>query len=183
MHRQRNPHPRHRRTMARQKAEGAPHSESALREVVLRRLAHAPRTRSELARDLRRRGADLETIEAVLDDVEDIGLIDDGQFARLWVESRHRGRGLARSALRRELSERGVDAEIVTEALEAIDGDDERTRAQALVVRRVGLMTHLDSQTRQRRLMGFLMRRGYSAGLAASVVAEVCGSSDDMSTM
>lgn len=159
--------------MARRKGDEGEISESAVREIVLRRLAHAPRTRAELSRDLARRGVPQEVSITILDGLEECGLIDDDQFARLWVESRHRVRGLARGALRRELADRGVAAETVTEALEQIDSDSEASRARDLAERRLRTMAGCDRATQQRRLSSYLARRGYSGSVISTVIAEV----------
>lgn len=70
-------------------------------------LTGTPRTRKQLADALRKREIPDETAEEVLSRFEDVGLIDDAAFADAWVESRHRGRGLARRALVRELHTKG----------------------------------------------------------------------------
>ena len=170
-------------TMARRRAEpaSAPQSESALREVILRRLSSAPRTREELSRDLLRRGADPEVFDPILDRLTEVGLIDDGEFARMWVQSRQRGRGLSRSALRRELRDRGVDAELVEGALATVSPDDERERARELALRRTLRSRGTDTATERRRLLGYLMRRGYSVGVATSVITEVMDGHGDPS--
>lgn len=161
--------------MARRKADTDehPHSETALREMVLRRLAHAPRTRAELSRGLLGRGADPIAVDSVLDALADEGLIDDSAFAGLWVESRHRGRGLSRSALKRELHQRGVDPDVVSAAVDVIDDECERQRAVELARRRARVTAQGDAHARRRRLMGYLVRRGYSPALASSVVSTV----------
>lgn len=162
-------------TMARRRAdqEAESCSESALREIVLRRLAHAPRTRAELQRDLARRAVDPLVVEVVLDQVAGMGLIDDAQFAQMWVQSRHAGRGLSRSALRRELQSRGVTPEIIADALDGIDDDSERQRALDLARRRARVVVRGDRSTRRRRIATYLVRRGYSEGTATAITDEV----------
>ena len=73
--------------------------EGAARQLVVRQLARAPRTRAQLAAMLARRGFPDDTVERVLDRFGELQLIDDAAFAQAWVESRHAGRGLARRAL------------------------------------------------------------------------------------
>jgi regulatory protein len=161
--------------MARREAKSAaaPQSESALREIILRCLAGAPRTRQELTRDLLRRGANPEVFDPLLDRFTEVRLIDDGQFARMWAQSRQRGRGLSRAALRRELRERGVEPDLVESAVAAVSPDDEWQRARELALRRMSRSRGTDAVAERRRLLGFLMRRGYSVGVATSVIAEV----------
>lgn len=159
--------------MARPRDDEVTVSESTVLELVLRRLSHAPRTRAELSRDLTSRGIPIEVSDSVLDGLERSGLIDDDQFARMWVESRHRGRGLARGALRRELTQRGVDPDTISEALGQVDEDSELARARELADRRLRVLASCDPATKRRRLTAYLARRGYSGSVITTVVADV----------
>ncbi len=103
----------------------------------------------------------------------EVGLVDDEAFAAAWVRSRHAGRGLARRALAHELRQRGVDDQVVDEALAALDPEDEWATARALVARKLTSSTRgLDHTARTRRLAGLLERKGYPSGVALQVVRE-----------
>ena len=106
---------------------GGADPEEAARQICLRLLATAPRTRAQLATALRRRRVPEEIAEAVLGRFAEVRLIDDAAFAQAWVESRHHGRGLARRALSAELRQRGVAAEEVRAAVGSL-GDAGRAR-------------------------------------------------------
>jgi regulatory protein len=142
------------------------------RTIALRLLDHSPRTRSELASAMARRGVPQEAADAVLDRFGEVGLIDDAAFAQAWVDSRHRGRGLARRALASELRRKGVDDEVAAEALSAVSAEDEIAVAQALVDRKLRSMSTLPRDVATRRLVGMLGRKGFGSGLAHRVVAE-----------
>jgi regulatory protein len=146
--------------------------EALARQVCLRLLTAAPRTRAQLATALRRRGVPDQVADTVLERFADVQLIDDAMFARAWVESRHRGRGLARRALAAELRQRGVEAEDIKAAVDGLDPDEEYATARALVERRLPGTRSLAKPVRFRRLMGMLARKGYSQGLAYRVVRE-----------
>ena len=146
--------------------------ESVVRAIVLRRLSSAPRTRAELEKDLARRGADPGVAERVLDRFEEVGLIDDRTYAQMWVESRHRTKALARSVLRRELTDRGVDRESVDEALVQIDDDSEWRRAREFAHRRVRLRAGEPPAKAMQRLAGQLARKGYPAHMCFVVARE-----------
>ena len=77
--------------------------EAAAREVCLRLLTLSPKTRSQLAEALARKGIPDEVSERVLGRFTEVGLIDDEAFAQAWVRSRHTGKGLAPRALSAEL--------------------------------------------------------------------------------
>jgi regulatory protein len=147
--------------------------ESVARAICLRALTGAPKTRKQLADLLERRGVPEAAAVAVLDRFGEVGLIDDAAFARAWVNSRQAGRGLARRALRAELQAKGVAPDVVAQAVELVDDEDERDAAQRLVERRARSMRRLDRATASRRLIGMLARKGYSGGLAAVVVRDV----------
>ena len=146
--------------------------ESVARAIVLRRLTMAPRTRAQLADDLKSREVPDEVAERVLDRFSAVGLVDDEAFAQAWVRSRHTGRGLARRALTHELRHRGVDDETVAEAVEAISPDDEWAAASDLVARRLSASRGLPTEARMRRLAGMLARKGYSGGMSMAVIRE-----------
>src|ERR1700733_10386730 len=147
--------------------------EARARQVCLRLLTLAPRTRAQLADALRKRGIPDEAADEVLARFEDVGLIDDAAFARSWVESRHYSRGLAGRALSAELKQRGVAADEIRAAIdEQLSPDAEITAARRLVERRIPGTRGLPADQRTRRLAGMLARKGYPPGLAYRVIRE-----------
>jgi regulatory protein len=146
--------------------------ESVARAICLRLLTLQPRTRAELAAALSKRGVPDDAAGTVLSRFTEVGLIDDRAFAAAWVDSRHAGRGLSRRALAAELRRRGVDGEIVGEAVAVVDADAEERAARQLVDRRLASTRRLDQPARVRRLAGMLARKGYPGGLAVRVVRE-----------
>ena len=142
------------------------------RQICLRLLTLAPRTRAQLADALRRRGIPGHVADDVLGRFTDAGLIDDAAFARAWVESRHYGRGLAGRALAAELKQRGVDDEQIRDAVAGLGPDAEVATARQLVAERLAATRGLPAQSRVRRLAGMLARKGYPPGLAFRVIRE-----------
>lgn len=170
-----------RRPRSRSRSSGSPSSSRAekgeprdpveqARDICLRLLTGTPRTRKQLADALRKREIPDEAAEAVLSRFEDVGLINDAAFADAWVESRHRGRGLARRALVRELRTKGVDTTVIDEAVGRLDPDQEEATARELVSRKLRSTRGLDRDKRLRRLAGMLARKGYGEGMALRVV-------------
>jgi regulatory protein len=149
------------------------------RTILLDSLTGQARTRQELADKLAKREVPDEVATELLDRFTEVGLIDDASYARQWVESRHRSRGLAPRALAQELRRKGVGDKEAKAALEQIDEDDQRDAARALVDKKLRSMRGLDPQVATRRLAGLLARKGYPAGLAFAVVREALAGSDD----
>ena len=159
----------------------AEHPEQRARQVCLRLLTLAPRTRAQLAEALRKRGIPDEAADEVLGRFEDVGLIDDAAFARSWVESRHYSRGLAGRALSAELKQRGVAPEEIRAAIdEQLSPDAEASAARRLIDRKLESTRGLPPEQRTRRLAGLLARKGYPAGLAFRVIREALEAEGDL---
>jgi regulatory protein len=142
------------------------------REICLRQLSFRPRTRAELATALRKREIDDEVAASVLERYAEVGLIDDAAFAKAWVSSRHHGRGLARRALANELRQKGVESEVVSEALDDLDGETEVATARALVERKLRTMGNTPPDALFRRLVAMLARKGYPPGIVIGAVKD-----------
>lgn len=127
-------------------------------------------SRWELERTLISRELESGVIESELERLEGVGLIDDGALAETIVRTQHERKGLGRSALAAELRRRHIDQEYIDSALEQVDDDDETARAAELAERRARQLTSLDRATAERRLTGYLMRKGYSSSVVRAAV-------------
>ncbi|WP_114559923.1 regulatory protein RecX [Desertihabitans aurantiacus] len=152
--------------------------EAVAREIVLRQLTAQARSRQELATALAKKDVPEAAAQAVLDRMEDVGLVDDSRFAEGWVASRQQRRHLSRRALRHELQRKGVDGEVIGEVLQGVDDEDEYTAALDLAERKARSMSGLEPHVRRRRLAGALARKGFGAGVVTRVLAEVGGGSE-----
>jgi regulatory protein len=156
--------------------------EAMAREIVLRKLTAQARSRSELAKALKQRAVPEDAASAVLDRMEEVGLVDDAAFADAWVRSRQSRRHLSRRALRQELVRKGVERDDIDNALEQVGSDDEYESAKALAAKKARGMSGLDRQVQYRRLAGALARRGFSSGVSGRVLQEVLDASGDDET-
>jgi regulatory protein len=147
--------------------------EAQARQICLRLLETAPRTRAQLAAALRRRSVPLEAAEAVLARFTDVGLIDDAAFARAWVESRHYSRGLSRRSLSAELRQQGIETDEIDAAVDTLDPELEVATARRLVEQKMAGTRGQPPQARVRRAAGALARKGYSPSLVFRLIKEV----------
>jgi regulatory protein len=132
----------------------------------------APKSRAQLEVKLAQRDCPPDVAAAVLDRMTEVGLIDDHAYAQMLVRSQHAGRGLAKRALARELSTKGIDDDLAQEALAAISDADERRRARELVDKKLRAMNGLGIEVQTRRLAGMLARKGYSPNLTYAVIRD-----------
>jgi len=149
-----------------------PDPRDVARQIVLRQLAMAPRSRAELAQRLAQRGCTAEVADAVLDRMTQVGLVDDEAYAHMLVRTQQAGRGLARRALARELRTKGIEGDLAAEVLSSVTDEDERDRARALVDKKLRAMHGLGLEVQTRRLAGMLARKGYSPSMSYAVIRE-----------
>ena len=145
----------------------------AAKQVLLRRLSHAPRTRKELAKDLKDKDISDEVANVALDRFEEVGLINDQALASNYVSSQHQRKGLGKNALRQQLRAKGVSDEVALEAISQISDDQEFQAAFALACKKIRSLQKDDAKTQLRKIVGVLARKGYSSNLAFRVAKEV----------
>ena len=158
-------------------ADAEPDPASVARAIVLRQLTSSAKSRLQLARKLAERNIPEGVAEAVLDRFEEVRLIDDAEFADMWVRSRSQSRKLAKGALRRELADKGIDADTAAAALEQLSDADEEVAARLLVERKLRAGRDLSDRAERdkvtRRLASMLARKGYQPSQAFRIVGEV----------
>lgn len=130
-------------------------------DAALQFLGYRPRSEYEVRQRLRRKGFPEPAIEHAVQQLLDWGYLNDRQFAEFWLSNRleHSPRG--ERALIQELRRKGVDVETAREALGEQEVD-EQAAALELARKRLPSLANLDRQTRDRRMAGFLQRRGYN---------------------
>jgi len=148
---------------------------SKARERALRLLEYRARSRAELARRLRQAGFAEDIIEEVLERLSDIGFVDDARFSQSWVESRSVGRGIGKARIKWELRQKGVEADLVEEALSEIDEETEYKSA-VLAARAKWEKDHSpDAGAKRRRLASYLQRQGFVWDVIKRVINELAG--------
>ncbi|GMV55910.1 MAG: hypothetical protein AMXMBFR6_17150 [Betaproteobacteria bacterium] len=126
---------------------------------ALAALARRDHARAELARKLAPHGECAE-IEVVLERLQAEGYLSDRRFAQSFIEARQSGYGPR--YLRHQLEARGVDRDVVEEALTSAS-EDEGTRLADLWRRRFGAPA--SSPTEWSRQYRYLVRHGFDAAL------------------
>ena len=145
----------------------------AAKQVLLRRLSHAPRTRKELAKDLKDKDISDDVANVALDRFEEVGLINDQALASNYVSSQHERKGLGKNALRQQLRAKGISDDMALEAISQISDDQEFQAAFALACKKIRSLQKDDAKTQLRKIVGVLARKGYSSNLAFRVAKEV----------
>ena len=162
-------------------AEGADLSDGRLAEAriagerplamtrALNILGYRARSEGELRSRLVGAGYAEETVEGVVERLRDLGYLDDGEFARNAAREKARRYGPRR--VYGDLRRSGVGEELAREAVKGeFSEESEFAAAQSAAGRRYNTCEGSDAVAR--RVYGFLVRRGYSAGVCAEVAKE-----------
>ena len=143
-------------------------------EIALQRalnfLSYRPRSEDEVRRNLIKHGYDEPIIEEILSRLRRGRLVDDENFAELWVENRSEFRPRGGRMLRQELRQKGISDQVIAEALEELDEDELALKAARKKARRYRELEWMDFR---KKMSGFLARRGFNYGIISTVVPKV----------
>lgn len=148
-------------------AETAGERSARAHNVSMRALTRRGMSSREMTELLRGRELDDHDVDFEVDRLEQVGLLNDEELASTLVRTLTERKGLGRSAISAELRRRKIDSTAIEEALAQLEGDDELARATEIALKRAPQLRSLDSETAKRRLSAFLMRKGYSGGVAS----------------
>ncbi len=139
---------------------------------ALNLLGYRARSASEIENRLMRAGYSRQTAEVVLSRLEELGYLDDEEYARSFAREKSRKYGPRR--VYADLRKNGVDEDVIQRTLgEEFSEGSERESAFAAAYRRYN--TGERSGAQSRRVYGFLTRRGYSVEICAEVAREYRG--------
>jgi regulatory protein len=143
-------------------------------ELALRLFSYRPRSRQEVVNKLLMKHISPEAIDWITRKLEDSGYLNDRAFLKAWINDRMELRGYGRHRIRNELIIKGIEVEKINEELDRLYPlDGEGHAARKLIQSRLSRYAGLDDLTARRRLTQFLLRRGFSATTAQSVIREL----------
>lgn len=141
------------------------------KQYALRYVGRRMRSRQEVERKLTEKECSPEAITATLKFLEEYRMIDDREFARVFVNDQLLKRPLGRRRLTNELRRRGVDKEEIDETMEsAITEEDELANAMAAAEKKAGSIKHDDPRKWERSMASFLAGRGFAWEVVAKVL-------------
>jgi len=134
-----------------------------------RMLSRCMRTENEMRQRLKNKGFSQEVIEESIETLRRARLLDDEAYAAAYVRDRLLLKPRSASRLRFELRAKGVSENAIDSALSSEEIDDE-ANAQVLAERWLDKHPDTDILVQQRRLSGFLRRRGYSPSTVHAIL-------------
>ncbi|MGK2851715.1 MAG: regulatory protein RecX [Candidatus Limnocylindrales bacterium] len=186
--------PRRRESFAeRRERRAAIEDPAVVLEAAARFLEARSRSISEVRRRLTGAGYRTDLVEGAIDRLTELGMLDDEQFARSWVESRDRARPRGERAIRDELRQKGIDrttADLVVDerragAVQGQDPDDVPTSADQAAADRLlakherALARVVDPRQRRQRAYALLARNGFDPEICTTLAARVAAATAD----
>lgn len=125
-------------------------------------LSYRMRTKKEIRDHLIKKEVEQEQADEVMERLEREKLLDDGEFAKMFVRTRISTSDKGPGFIRRELSEKGVSAQYIDEALELYTFDDELEKAVKFVLKKSRSLARESSFQQKQRIQTSLMQKGFS---------------------
>ena len=138
-------------------------------KVLLHRLRGRSLSTVEALLVLGATGVDSGEASEIIEKFIELNYLDEAKLADQIIHSHNVRKGLGRTGVEAEMRRRKLDAGVMLDKLEELP-DDEAERAIDLATKRIAQMERFDDQTIDRRLTGFLMRKGYSSTLVRLAV-------------
>ena len=126
---------------------------------AIRFLGFRARSQQEMERYLQNKGYAPEVIADTINRLLNEHYLDDEDFARYWLENRERFRPRGQQALRYELRQKGIAAEVIEIALADLDEDE---LAWSAVEPKLSQWQGLSEEEFKKKMFGFLSRRGFT---------------------
>jgi regulatory protein len=163
---------------ARAKKKREPLGESALFEYAVGALARKMRTVRDLKRLMRTRAEEGDAGERAMDHVvtrlKELNYLSDTRFAADYARLRKENEKFGRRRVQQDLAQKGVHKDLIASTLTtAYEDVDEVALAREYVARkRMKQPAGADAKKQAARVMGRLMRAGFSAGAIFKVLRE-----------
>ena len=139
-------------------------------DAAVHYLSYRPRGEAELRARLTQRGFAGDIQDAVIIKLRDQGLVNDSAFAQFWKDNRDTFRPRSKWLTGLELRRKGVDTEIIDRVVDTID---DKANAYNAAQNKARQLSGADYPTFQRRLGGYLQRRGFNSSVIKGTLERI----------
>jgi regulatory protein len=158
----------------------AAEAEVQAKNVAINFLSYRPRSRKEIETHLVKKGFDETIAGQAAEKLQSLGMVNDLEFARMFVRDRLQRKKIGTALLRQQLIQKGIArtildmvcAELVTPEQQqraALEAATRHAQRSHFTVRKKNL-SPVEMQKQKKRLFDFLVRRGFSLDHARQTV-------------
>ncbi len=142
------------------------------RNSALKFLSLRSHSRGELKLKLKKKGFSNDDIEFTLEQLAEMGYIDDHDYAVRFIRNRVSRKAVGEGYLRRELFQRGIVADIINDAMDEAGGREvDFPRIIKLAKKKV--LSIKNSEKKRSRLISFLKNRGFDSRVIKKTLEEL----------
>lgn len=147
-----------------------------IRQKAISFLAKRIHSKRELENKLRKKNYEIELIKAVLDELEEKGLIDDKAFANQFSDEKLNRKKWGLQKVKSELFKKGIAVDVIKDVVKIYaDAESQQTSANDLVKKKLNLISKRENDQKKvkQKLISFLLSRGFDYDIAREAVREV----------
>lgn len=143
------------------------------KDRALNFLSYRDRSEKEIKTKLRDVGYEENIIDWVIGELKRLKFIDDVRFAHSYAQIQMITRPMGEYFLKRELQQKGIDAELIEQTIEKIYKEkDQLSVAFDLAQQRKKRYRNIDEVKAKKRVSDFLLRRGFSWDVVSQVLEQ-----------
>ena len=140
-------------------------------QLAINFISYRPRSSKEVTDRLVKKGFEAEVAQSVVERMRELGLLNDLEFARMFIRDKLLGKPMGRALLKRKLLEKGISFQASERVVkEYVSDESESDAANALATRKFKMsrarFSKLEPAVCQKKLADYLLNRGFSAEVA-----------------
>lgn len=127
--------------------------------------AYQERCNHEVKQKLHKLLADEKISSKIISSLEEDGYLNDERFAKLFASGKFRIKRWGKNKIRAELRQKKIPDNFISNALDAIDGEEYMKTIQHLINRKERELKGLSSGNRRQKIYRFLLSKGFEPHL------------------
>ncbi len=120
-------------------------------------------------------------VDATVERLKELGLLNDTRYAQRFVETRLSTKPVSRRRLREQMKGHGLSDADIEAALDSLDAESEEANAKAVALKFVRQFRTLDPEKRRERVLSRLIARGYAYDTARKAYETALSAEDEWS--
>lgn len=147
-------------------------------DYAMKYLTLKDRTVSEMQAYLDEKDFGEADVDATIERLRELGLLDDRRYAQRFVETRLATKPVSRRHLYEQMKGHGIAEEHIREAMELADVETERENALSVAHKFARQFASLEPEKRRARVLSRLQARGYSYDVARNALEQALSEED-----
>lgn len=120
-------------------------------------------------------------VDATVERLKELGLLNDTRYAQRFVETRLSTKPVSIRRLREQMKGHGLSDADIEAALDSLDAESEEANAKAVALKFVRQFRTLDPEKRRERVLSRLIARGYAYDTARKAYETALSAEDEWS--